>query len=592
MSAGLHDRVVAALARAREGRLEQARSALDRLARAHPADAGVAAALGFVLARMGRTQPAIHHLERALRASPDDPRLLTNLGQLLVEAERPDEGLALLERAADAAPDDAEMRHNLVAALVGIDRMRSAASRAEAALERWPDHERLALGAAIAQRAVGRADRAAATLRTALARRQGTPLLHSALASTLNYVSGVSAEEVHAAHLGYGAALDAGLGRGPCAAEPMSHRGRRLRLGILSGELVSHPVAFFLAPLLRALDRERFEVFLFYTALREDDTTRRLRGMGTAFRAVGALDAPGLDGALRADRLDVLLELSGHTAYHRLPALRFRPAPLQGTYLGYPNTTGVSEVDFRIVDSLTDPPGAERPGVERLVRLDPCFLCYEPPPDAPEPRDETPDDAIVFGSFNSLAKLSEACVELWSRLLARVEGSRLTLKDNALCEAAAGDEVRARFAAHGVAPARITTLAKTPSLGDHLRLYNTIDVALDPFPYNGVTTTCEATLMGVPVVTLEGSMHAGRVGLSLLTNMGLTELIARTPDEWIEKAAALAGDEERRRAMRSSLRGRMLASPLCDADAFARRFGETIARLFEERVTRGRGAGR
>jgi predicted O-linked N-acetylglucosamine transferase (SPINDLY family) len=273
----------------------------------------------------------------------------------------------------------------------------------------------------------------------------------------------------------------------------------------------------------------------------------------------------------------VLVDLAGHTGEYRLPVLNRRPAPIVCTYLGYPNTTGVPGVGYRIVDHLTDPPGAM--ATEELVRLDGCFVCYQPPADAPDvpvPQRAAP----VFGSYNALPKMRPAVVDLWSRILREVPGSRLVLKNAALGAESTRRRVLAAFEACAVPPERLDLLAPETALGGHLAQYGRVDVALDPFPYNGTTTTCEALWMGVPVVTLEGRAHAGRVGLSLLSAVGLGELVARTPDEYLRIAADLAADRPRLAELRRTLRDRVRTSVLTDAGSMARRLEDAYRRMW------------
>jgi predicted O-linked N-acetylglucosamine transferase (SPINDLY family) len=278
---------------------------------------------------------------------------------------------------------------------------------------------------------------------------------------------------------------------------------------------------------------------------------------------------------IRGDRVDILVELSGQTHGNKLGAVRLRGAPVQVTYCGYPNTTGVPAVDYRIVDSLTDPsPGADRLAVEKLIRLDPCFLCYTPREDAP-PIAEPPsrkNGSITFGSFNSLKKVTPSTLALWCRLVREVPGSRLVIKSGTAFARSAREHLTREILSHGLAQTRFDLLERNEAKFEHLATYEQVDIGLDTFPYHGTTTTCEAMWQGVPVVSLVGDVHAARVGLSLLSAVGLAELAARTPDEYLEIAMALAADPARLASIRSTLRPRMQASVLCNAPAFARRF--------------------
>lgn len=286
---------------------------------------------------------------------------------------------------------------------------------------------------------------------------------------------------------------------------------------------------------------------MYYTATSGDAFTQRMKRLPLTWRDAGRATPHQLAEMIRKDRIDIAVELSGHTIGHSLAAMALRPAPIGVTYLGYPNTTGVPGIDFRLVDAITDPPAAETFATERLLRLPGCFLCYRPDPDAPPPGpapslsgQHSPQQPgpVTFGSFNNLAKISDATVSLWTRVVNAVPDSRLLLKFAQADSDWLRNRFRERFAAAGLAPGRLEILGKIDAKAGHLAAYNRIDIALDPVPYAGTTTTCEALDMGVPVITLTGPLHAARVGASLLTAAGLTELVAATPDEYVEIARA------------------------------------------------------
>jgi predicted O-linked N-acetylglucosamine transferase (SPINDLY family) len=310
-----------------------------------------------------------------------------------------------------------------------------------------------------------------------------------------------------------------------------------------------------------------------------DAVTQRLKPLVHAWRVMDNISDAGLAEVIFSDGIDVLLDLSGHTHAHSLACFHLRPAPVQLTYLGYPNVTGVRNMDGRIVDEVTDPPGCESgfaQACERLVRMKRVFLCYEPPKGCKEagPPPCASGAGVTFGSFNNAQKLSGATVRLWARLLRETPGSRLLLKGVAFSEEALRQDVLARFAAEGATNVEI--LPRAASTAEHLALYDRIDVGLDPMPYNGTTTTCEALWMGVPVVTLAGGTHAGRVGASLLTAVGLEELVATDEAGYVATAKALAADMPRLAAMRAGLRARVAGSPLCDGPGWCREFERVL----------------
>ena len=288
------------------------------------------------------------------------------------------------------------------------------------------------------------------------------------------------------------------------------------------------------------------------------------------------MDDATLDALIRTERIDVLLELAGHTTGHRLAAIARKPAPVIVTAIGYPDTTGLPAVDARLVDSITDPSGTEERCTECLVRLDPCFLCYTPPDEAPEPRMPAADAPITFGSFNNASKIGPSTIRLWARVLAAVPEARLLVKSAGLSDRVTRGSLLQAFAAEGIDAARIDALDLTAGRREHLEAYARVHVALDTTPYNGTTTTCEALWMGVPVITTLGDRHAARVSASLLHAVGHPEWVAKDAADFARIGAALAADRAGLARMRSSLRTRMQASPLCDRAAYGERFHRAV----------------
>ena len=331
------------------------------------------------------------------------------------------------------------------------------------------------------------------------------------------------------------------------------------------------------------------EVFCYSGISRPDGATGRLKALCDGWRDTAGVGDEALAGRIRDDGIDILIDLSGHAAPNRLPVFALKPAPVQVTWLGYPATTGLAAMDYRLVDAVTDPGGgaADRAATEALVRLPDGFLCFQPPA-ASGVRAAPFREAgrVSFGSFNNLNKAAPPVIALWAELLGRVPGATLTLKDWRLEYPDVRRQIEAEFAGLGVAPERLELLAWTGDRAGHLEAFHRLDIALDPFPYNGTTITCEALWMGVPVVSLVGDRHAGRVGASLLTRIGLEELVAGDEEAYLRIAAALAADPGRLARLRLGMRERLLASPLCDAAGFARRI-ERAYRIMWRRWCRG-----
>jgi protein O-GlcNAc transferase len=348
---------------------------------------------------------------------------------------------------------------------------------------------------------------------------------------------------------------------------------RVLKVGYVSGDFRKHSVAYFFEPLLEAHDRARVHVTCYSTATVEDEVTARLKSRADAWCDVAQFSDEQAAEMIRADGIDVLVDLSGHSGLNRLLIFARRPAPVQVTYLGYPGTTGMGAIGYRITDGLADPPGmTESLYAEKLFRVPGCAWCYRPDPDSPGvgelPAARTGN--ITFGSFNRVGKIGAGLIELWAGILSEVSGSRLLMKSEWLGERMAQSRLLEAFAKHGIGQDRLEMVGRTKSTREHLEMYGRVDLALDSFPYNGTTTTCEAMWMGVPVITLAGSVHHSRVGLSLVNAAGLPELAAANPREYVEKTVELAKDIPRLRELRRTLRQCMASSVLMDATRLAR----------------------
>ncbi len=365
----------------------------------------------------------------------------------------------------------------------------------------------------------------------------------------------------------------AGQYAAPLAAEIRYHANdrtpdRRLRVGFLSPDFRNHPVGQLLGPLFTHHDRRASAFFAYSDVRTADRLTEKLRRLAHHWcDCVGLSDAHLAD-RIRIDRIDVLVDLAQHTAGNRLLVFARKPAPVQVTMLGMPSTTGLAAIDYRLTDPFLDPPGfGDGDYTEQSVRLPHCFWCYEPAAGTP-PVGALPARSrghVTFGCLNQLAKLSGPALELWATILRAASDTRLVL------HAAPGgqrDAVLARLGEDGVAPHRVE-FAASVTHAQYLARYHDLDLCLDPFPYNGGTTTMDALWMGVPVVTLAGRTAVGRGGVSILSNVGLPELIARTPEQYVAIAAALAADRERLAQLRNGLRERMMSSPLMDGKQYA-----------------------
>ena len=565
----------------RAGRTAQALAVVRRAAAGAPGNAHAHNVLGVILLESGDAAGAERSLQRAALLSPGAPGPHNNLGNALAALGRLDEAEAAYRRALEIDPSYGAGALGLSRVLMLRDRNEEAAEVAGAGAALNPRDPRLRVNLGGALLAAGRVTEAVGALREAVALAPADAEALRQLVSSLHYDAHAGADEVFELHRRLGRLVSGG--RTPPAIRPSDPGKRPLRVGYVSSDFRAHSVAFFIEPIVEHHDRSEVHVTCYMTAPRSDATTERIRAKSDGWVDASRLSDEALVRRVRADGIDVLVELGGHTLGNRLGALAARAAPVQATWIGYPATTGVPAIDARFVDSATDPQGAERVATERLVRLDPCFLCYRPLDDAPEvgPGPIESSGTVTFGSFNTLPKMGEWTLSAWAEVLGRVPGSRLVLKNMGLADARARERVASFFEGRGIERSRTELLGPTPGQREHLGLYARVDVGLDTFPYAGTTTTCEAMWMGVPVVSLAGEAHASRVGLSLLRSVGLEALCAQTVEGYVESAVSLARDRDRLASLRRGLRARVARSPLCDAAAACARVESAYRGLWE-----------
>lgn len=409
----------------------------------------------------------------------------------------------------------------------------------------------------------------------------------SARLMTLNYLEDRAPEALAEAHRAFGQ-------RFPDCAKPPFHSHAKLRVGLLSPDLRSHSCAWFIEPLLMHADREKTDYFLYHAHATVDATSDRLRQLAHTWRHVAGQSSENIVAQIRSDEIDVLVDLAGHSSFNLLEVFARRAAPVQVTYLGYPNTTGLRQMDFRLVDGVTDPENqADAWHTETLVRFAPTAWAYLPPGRAPACTAPPclSGHTVTFGSFNNATKITLECLHAWARLLQSVPGSVLLLKSRGLQTPEVRAEMRLRLLEAGIPEDRQVLLEHVHDEAEHLALYGKIDVALDTYPYNGTTTTCEALWMGVPVVTLCGRRHASRVGASLLNAVGHSEWAARNWEDYERVARELATSGSGLAEIRARLRDDMARSPLLDHRGQAQRFGEALRTCWNRCASRKDDAG-
>jgi predicted O-linked N-acetylglucosamine transferase (SPINDLY family) len=551
--------------------------------------------LGRAFMDLGQPEAAAAAFRKATQLRPDYVEAQTNLGACLIELGRRSEAVACLERALALDPARPESHYNLARARSEQVDASETVTMLRAALDLRPEYPEARVELANLLINLGRRDEAIEHLRYAIETSPESVVARSSLLMALNYDPELTADALAQEHRELASAIeDRAASLGPAHKRPRGHgQGRKLRIGYLSPDFRAHSCAFFIEPLLSAQDRARLEIYAYSTTPSEDAVTRRFRELVDHWRSVRYLDDVALARLVCDDEIDILVDLAGHTGGGRPLALALRPAPLVVTWLGYPNTTGLKAVDYRITDAVADPPGtSDARYSERLLRLPGGFLCYRPPLEAPAPSNRTAPGAPVFGCFNTALKINPAVARVWARIVESVPGSVLRLRALQFQYPAAVEAIRTMFAAAGLDAARIQLSSWRTTIAEGLADYANIDVALDPFPYNGTTTTCEALWMGVPVVTMTGDVHAGRVGASLLTAVGLDgELVATSAGDYVEKAVALAQNRDRLQGYRVSLRPRLAASRLTDQASFAREFEAALETAWSERLTQAAGDG-
>ena len=566
-----------------QGKLDEAVAAYRQAIRIKPDFAEAHSNLGIALNDQGKLEEAVAAHRQAIRIRPDYAEAHSNLGIALQDQGKLDEAVAAHRQAIRIRPDYAEAHSNLGNALQDQGKLDDAVAAYRQTIRIKPDMAAAYASLGNALQDQGKLDEAVAAYRQAIRIEPDLAGAHSNLLFCLNRDDRVTADHLFAAHKEWNERYGRRAPR-PIAYTNDRVAGRRLKIGYVSPDFRQHSVAYFVEPLLREHDRQAVEVFCYAEVMRPDAVTARLQGLADHWLATVGLSDDGLAARIRTDRIDILVDLAGHTGGNRLPVFARKPAPIQVTWLGYPNTTGLEAIDYRLVDAVTDPAGeADAFASETLVRLAGGFLCYGGSEGAPEPvappclRTGT----VTFGSFNNPTKLSAATFDAWATLLARLPQARLLLKGKPFADAATRALFLARLGERSVAAERVELVALLPDAAAHLAAYHRVDIALDPFPYNGTTTTCEALCMGVPVVTLRGDRHAGRVGASLLGQLGLTDLIANSVEEYVEIALALAGNPGQLDDLRRSLRPRLAASPLCDGHAFARKIETAFRQMWQ-----------
>jgi protein O-GlcNAc transferase len=565
----------------RQRRFAEAEEAYRRALALKPDLANAHSNLGDALFGQSRLHEAEEAYRTALRLRPDWADGYIKLGLALMRQQRLSEAEVAYRHALRLAPDLAGAYVNLGNVLEVQGRAVEAEEVLRRALQLQPDYAGAYVNLGVALKTQGRPAEAIAAYRRALAL-EPTASTHMNIFGCMHYVASFSAEDFYTEARRWNT-----LYAKPLAARTLAHdndrvTARRLRIGYVSSDFHRHPVGFFVLPVFANHDKERFEIVAYADVRRRDELTERFAGYADYWHEVAGLDDEALAAMIRTDHIDVLVDLAGHTGENRLLVFARKPAPIQVSGGGNNDTTGLDAMDYLLSDRFHTPAGSERYFSETLIRLPNDYVCYGPPDYAPAvaspPRQR--QGHVTFGCFNNLAKINSEVIALWSRILKLLPQARLRLQTRELNDAGTRERYRSLFAAASVEPRRVDLAGQV----SHKRLlanYGDIDIALDPFPYTGGLTTCEALWMGVPVITLTGNTFVGRHSTSHLSNVGLHELITSTPEDYLRVAVELAHDGPRLSALRQSLRARVGASPLCDALRYTRDLEAAYRQMWE-----------
>ncbi len=558
-----------ALEHHRAGRLAEAERDYREILRLEPQHADSLHLLGVIALQAGNLEAARALLQRAVDLRPDAAVCRNSLGQVFESLGRADEAARCYEAAIELDPGYAEGYNNLGYLRARQDRTTDAEALYRQAIDLDPEYAEPHTNRGNLLKDRGELDAAIGCYRRGIELRPDLSELHSNLLLTLHYHPGYSPADLLREHRSWAERHVAPLAAVRRPHENAPEPDRRLRVGYVSPDFREHPVARFVLPLFREHDRRQFEVFTYSDVTRPDAVTGLVREHVDRWRDVAMLGDEQLADAVRADGIDILVDLAAHSGHNRLLAFARKPAPVEITYLAYCSTTGVDAIDYRVTDRFLDPPGDPSHYTETSLHLPRCYWCYsvpplpgfEPPP-APERRAGPP----TFGCLNNFAKVTGVTLDLWMRLLRRVPEARLLVYART---EAHRDRVRGAMREAGVEESRAAFVGRQP-LADYLETYRLIDVALDPHPYGGGTTTCDALWMGVPVVSLAGRTAVSRAGSTLLANVGLEHLVARSEEQYVELAAGLIRDTNGLAALRRGLRRSIESSPIMAAPQFTR----------------------
>jgi predicted O-linked N-acetylglucosamine transferase (SPINDLY family) len=567
------------------GSLLEADLVLEEVLAAQPDHADALHLSGHVADRLGNSVKAFDRIGRAIACAPGNAVYHNSMGIFHGQRLRADVAIASFRKALTLRPRYPQALQNLALQLYGAGEFDESEQCYRELLQADPDRVSACINLANLLQAQCRLDEALRLFEHALSLDPANPHAHGGRIFNILYRPASASGDLLAAARLYAEQRERPLATARRPHSNESDPSKRLKLGYVSADFRRHSVAFFMEPILASHDHSAFEVFCYWTGAEADAVTERLMGLADHWIVARGLGDQALAERIREDGIDILIDLSGHSAGNRLPAFARKPAPIQITWMGFLGTTGFSTMDYQLTDGIADPPGSgDDEFSERLIRLPRTGLCYRPPADAP-PVASLPAAAqgyVTLGSFNTPSKHNARVLKVWATILRALPASRLLLKGRGLDQGQLRLATLSAFESAGIDAARIVLQPYETDELAHFSRYDQVDIGLDPFPHNGVTTTCGALWMGVPVVALRGDRHSARMCASVLNAAALPEFIAETVPDYVERAVWLAGDLPRLASLRDGLRARLRASALMDERGVTRELETALREVWQD----------
>lgn len=569
----------------KENKLAQAEAYLFQVLHIDPTNIAALDTLGSMTSLTGKYRESLQYFEKAVATGLDDPDILFHYALLLHRLARYHRACTQYEKVLHLRPDDQLVLNNYCVVSIIIGDLEKAEDLARRLINLNPSYINPQVNLGNILKDKGFIEEAIISYQNALQLDPSHVVAASNLLLCLCY-SNWDEGKIFAEHRKWETRIKLReSGKSTCSTV-MLKKQHPLRIGYVSKDFKTHSVAYFIEPILKNHNPDFFSIFCYSDVANPDSVTTRLQQQKNTWRSIHTMDNERVEKMIKNDHISILVDLSGHTGNRRLELFLNKPAPIQVTYLGYPRTTGLSSMDYRFTDWWADPLGQEKYYSEKLIRLSSGFLCYRPPDNSPEIASSpvAQKGFITFGSFNYLPKVNDDVIALWAAILEQIPQSKLMLKAKSLNNKSVQQRYTSLFKQYGIAPTRLLLSGYAPTIYDHLQSYESVDIALDPFPYNGTTTTCEALWMGVPVIVLAGQNHQARVGVSLLSRVGLTGMIAQSPKQYVAIADFFSRNISQLIALRKGLRQNMLSSSLVDAQLITKEIEEVYTKIYEKLI--------